>query len=364
MGYFVSIFKLLNFPSYLPLIFLSPFVISSLIHKYISFREIGFLFIFFIFLIQFFFYEAGFFWDGLKQSFFCFMCFSIIRHSSDTTVLKAVKPVITMSLVLVITGLFQFFGVEPFTYFAPLANSSFIGSGGFGEISLLRPNFALGNSINVGTFFVLSVFLLLLSWEKFQALYRFLILFVFLLAIVLTLSRAAFFGVLLLTPLLIGKIGKIKLSFLFVFLVTVSYEWISFVFLRFFDGSYREGSDSDRLEMISKFLESFDYEMIFIGSVNTENLVKITDSTILYNITSLGVIVSLIFFLLIIFPIGLNKTNKLWYITLSSIFTASFFLNNSFFAFYNLFLLVYSLRLISCIFPTRSYSQFLTVKNT
>ena len=53
----------------------------------------------------------------------------------------------------------QLFSVPLVSGIQPLMNSDFVGSGGFSGFSILRPNFGLGNSLNVGLFFILNIFL-------------------------------------------------------------------------------------------------------------------------------------------------------------------------------------------------------------
>ena len=362
-GYFVSLFKLAGLPPSLPLIFLGPFLALPFVGKNMSGRELGFIFIIIIFLVQFLMNDNALFWEGLKQSCFCFICFYILRNCSDATVLKAVKPIVIMCLILAVTGLFQAIRIEPFASFSPLPSSNFIGSGGFGSISLIRPNFALGNSINTGSFFVLSIFLLLYGWVEFRGPYPFVILFVFLLAIVLTISRSAFMGVLLILPLVIERTGKRTAVFLIGVLVAISYKWIAFIFMRFFDSSSRIGSDNERLEIFLNFRNAFEYQTMLVGNTNLSDAFKITDGIIFYNILSIGLLSTLIYVVLIIAPSNLKKGNGYRYFTLLVIFCFFSIINNSFHAFYNLFLLIFTLRLMSCTFPIRSYSPFSMEKN-
>jgi hypothetical protein len=364
MGYFVSIFKILALPAFLPLLLYSPFFMLSFLSKKTSIREIGLFFIILVFSFHFFLNDSGSSFGGLKQSIFCFVSFSLLRRCSDDSLRNAIKPLVIMSLMLGITGLLQLLGVEPFVNFAPLPSSDFISSGGFGPITLSRPNFALGNSINTGTFFGLSIFLLLFVWDEFKASHRFLIMSIFLIAVILTLSRSAILGVVLLMPLLIERAGKRTVFSLIILVFFLGYEWIFLIFKRFFNSSYRVGSDSERIEIFTKFFDSLDYQTVLIGNTISSDMYLITDGLIFYNVARLGVIITLIYLFLLVYPVRLERKRRTQYLILLVLFLTFSFINNSFHAYYNIFLLIFCFRLMSCSFPTRSFCQSSTVRSS
>lgn len=356
MGFLISFTKLIGFPGSAAFILLTPFFIFPFTQKKISIQEVTILFVILIFLLR---YISGdqTSWEGLKQSIFCLVCLSVLKRCYDKDLIQISKIILLISCFLSFTGLFQLIGIEPFTSIKPLPNSDFVGSGGFSSISISRSNFGLGNSINIGTFYVLCMFLLLYTWDIHNRWYRIVLMILFITSVFLTLSRSAVLGLIIISPLIYKKINKKTFISLIIFFTVVAYEWILLIFKRFFDSDYRVGSDDARYEIFTNFLSSFEYHNLFIGIANVNESVFIPDGLFLYNILNLGLIVTIIFTLILIYPFRFNKNDALNYFTLVILFCVFSIINNSFHAFYNILLFLVNIRLVSCIKNSQFFSQ-------
>ena len=361
-GLFVSFLKLSPVNPNLVFVAYLPIVLFALIKPTITLKEISIYTIIIICVLKI---MSGLSFqviEALKQAFFMIIAISILNKISFESMISEAKLILFFSSILAFIGIFQFFGLEPFIDFKPLPNTDFKASGGFAGITLVRSNFALGNSINAGTFFVLNFFILISIWNNLSLLVKTVLPTLFLVCIVCTLSRSAFLGILLILPFCIQKIGFTKIIIPILGMLWLGYDWHILLSLRFFDKSYTIGSNNNRADFMQNFYENFQVTGILFGDLGYSGS-KITDGWIFYNFLGVGVIFTLVFIYCMIFPAKLKIINVLQYFSLLLFLILILIVNNSIHAFYNIWLLIFSFRLSQCTKQNQYFSQSSMEKN-
>jgi hypothetical protein len=249
--------------------------------------------------------------------------------------------VLYFSGALGLIGFLQLYSFPFVTGIRPLMMSSFAGSGGFADFSLMRPNFGLGNSLNVGLFFILNIFLALnlLSLRR-RLVYICLIIF-FIGCVTLTLSRAALLQLAILSPLIVSALGHTYFWTGLAVVCVLLREFIYLFFLRVMGGAYVEGSNQERIEMTRRFAENIVPEDHFFGTLD-RYAPNISDSLLMNLYQSVG------FVFAIVYLVGFFRMDKLLirkcFIFILLIFISASF-TNSFYAYYNIFMLMAVLRI-------------------
>ncbi|MDA7798290.1 hypothetical protein N8973_00595 [bacterium] len=248
---------------------------------------------------------------------------------------KAIKITIYLSSGLALIGILQFFFDTPLDTLRPQPGSEFDGSMGFGSLSVTRPTFGLGNSINSALFFNIIIIMLLkggitrkLDFVIFALLFA---------AQILCFSR---FGITCLGLIIIMyqlknfsiTIIPVTLSGIFllqdILLVSIS---------RLVNRDLSAGSTNARIQIFNNFISQIEQSFIF-GIIDPATK-KITDGAILVLFGSIGpllfILLSLTLFISLIWQYRLITNFDFLILTFVVFF--SLFVNNAVFAYYNIF---------------------------
>ena len=255
--------------------------------------------------------------------------------------IKVVEWVVYISGGLGFIGFMQYLSVPIVSGIQPTMNSDFIGSGGFSGVSILRPNFGLGNSLNVGLFFILNIFLTATLSDFFDKKIFYAFVGVFIGCVVLTLSRTALLQLIVLAPLLIRMFGFSRIIVSTILIYVFTHDYINLFYLRLKGGHFTSGSFQERAEMFQNFLNSLELHGILVGTVSSD-LPKITDGLLMNVYQSVGLVFTVVF-LAATFRFHTFRLRS--DLSLIVLITISILFTNSFFAFYNLFLIVVILRI-------------------
>lgn len=239
-------------------------------------------------------------------------------------------------------GFMQLFSLSIVNDIRPLMNSDFLGSGGFSVFAILRPNFGLGNSLNAGLFFILNIFLASIMFTICNKRVYHILILLFIGCIILTLSRTALLQLIILIPTLISTLGYSLIAAGSIVIIVVTHKYINLLFLRVSGGEYTVGSFQERIQAIESFIDSIKFQENFLGTLSTDYY-KITDGLLMNVYQSVGIIFT------IVYLVGVFRFHTLALrrnIIFIALIIVSIIFTNSFYAYYNLFLLMIILRMI------------------